>query len=98
MSVVVAVGTMKGAFFLRADEARSEWQLHGPAHKGWIVNTFGRAPDGAYLLATGSTWYGAAVHRSSDLEEWEQVVDGPAYGEERKLNQIWTLQDRKSVV
>ena len=67
--------------------------MEGPFFKGWQVNTFGRAPDGAYLLSTGSTWYGAALHRSHDLAEWSQVVDGPAYDEsaDRSLEQIWTL-------
>lgn len=93
MGVTLAVGTEKGAYLFRSDEARSEWDLEGPLFKGWRVTTFGEAGDGTYLLATGSNWFGAALHRSPDLREWTQIVDGPAWpdGGDRKLTQIWTL-------
>ncbi len=93
MGVTLAVGTEKGAYLFRSDDARSEWDLQGPLFKGWRVTAFGEAGDGTYLLATGSNWFGAALHRSPDLKEWAQIVDGPAWpdGGERKLTQIWTL-------
>ncbi len=92
MSVALAIGTLKGAWVARSTGA-GDWRIDGPHLKGWQVNTFGRTPDGTFVLGTGSTWYGAAVHRSNDLQTWDQVVAGPAYGEEegRKLDQIWTL-------
>lgn len=92
MGVGLAVGTLKGAWIARSED-RSEWTVEGPMLKGWPVTTFGQAPDGTYLLGTGSSWYGAAIHRSEDFAQWEQVVDGPAYPEEtgRKLEQIWTI-------
>jgi len=92
MSVVLGIGTVKGAWFARSDD-RSEWSMHGPTHRGWEVTTFGRKPDGTYLLATGSTWYGASIHESPDLEQWEQIVAGPQYPQdgERKLERIWSL-------
>ena len=92
MAIVVGIGTMKGAWFARSDDRRS-WSISGPHHRGWEVTAFGRAPGGDYLLGTGSNWYGAAIHRSADLEEWDQVVAGPAYDAESgwKLERIWTL-------
>lgn len=93
MGHVLVIGTIKGAWVARSDD-RSTWQLSEPLLKGWEVNTFGRAPDGTWLATTGSSWYGAAVHRSEDLATWSQVVDGPSYsgaGEERKLERIWTI-------
>jgi photosystem II stability/assembly factor-like uncharacterized protein len=92
MTVTLAVGTVKGAFLYRSDDRRS-WELAGPQHKGWEVTAFGRTPGGDYLLATGSSWYGAAVHRSHDLVEWEQVLAGPAYPEAsgHKLSRIWSF-------
>jgi hypothetical protein len=92
MGVTVGIGTVKGAWFARSDDRRS-WEINGPHHKGWEVSTLGRAPSGDYLLATGSTWYGAALHRSPDLTEWSQVVDGPSYPTtaDRKLERIWHL-------
>ncbi len=92
MTVALAIGTLKGAWIARTDD-HQEWAVEGPFLKGWQVNTFGRTPSGDYLLSTGSTWYGAALHRSSDLTTWSQIVDGPAYAEDagRALEQIWTL-------
>ncbi|HSM02099.1 MAG TPA: exo-alpha-sialidase [Acidimicrobiia bacterium] len=87
----IGIGTVKGAFFLRGNGSR--WDLSGPQFKGWAVTTFGRSPSGDHLLATGSNWFGAAIHRSADLGEWEQIVDGPAWpeGGDRKLNNVWTI-------
>jgi hypothetical protein len=92
MTVTVGIGTEKGAFILRSDD-RAEWRLEGPVLKGWRVTAFGDAPDGHHLAATGSSWYGAAVHRSPDLASWDQVVDGPSFadGNDRSLSEIWML-------
>ncbi len=78
MGYVLAIGTMKGAWIARSDD-RVSWDLDGPLLKGWEVNTFGQAPDGTWLATTGSSWFGAAVHRSDDFANWTQVVDGPSY-------------------
>ena len=92
MTVVVGIGTAKGAWFARSED-RESWDISGPALKGWEVSTLGTAPDGSFLAGAGSPWYGAAVHRSADLEEWTQVVDGPAYTPEEghTLERIWTF-------
>ena len=92
MTVALGIGTVKGAWIARSED-RAEWTIEGPFLKGWEVTTMGRAADGDFLLATASSWYGAALHRSSDLREWSQVLDGPAYeeGDERALKRIWTI-------
>lgn len=92
MTIVIGIGTVKGAWFATSDD-RQTWTISGPHHRGWEVNAFGRSPGGAYLLGTGSSWYGAAVHRSEDLAEWDQVVAGPAYDADRnsKLERIWNF-------
>ncbi len=92
MTTTLGIGTVKGAWLARSVGSR-DWDLTGPILKGWQVNTFGLAGDGSFLLSTGSTWYGAALHRSRDLDQWEQIVGGPAYGPdlERSLQQIWTV-------
>lgn len=99
MGVVVGIGTVKGAWFAQSDD-RDSWTISGPHHRGWEVTAFGRAPGGDYLLGTGSSWYGAAVHRSADLEKWDQVVAGPAYEADlgRKLERIWTFRPHGSRV
>lgn len=92
MAITLGIGTAKGGW-IATSENRLDWDISDPLHKGWIVNTFVRAPDGSYLHSTGSTWYGAALHRSNDLKSWKQIVTGPSYSESsgHKLNQIWTM-------
>ena len=91
MSVTIGIGTVKGAWFARSNDDRSSWSVSGPHHRGWEVTAFGASPGGDHLLATGSTWYGAAIHRSADLQQWEQVVAGPEYHSSTgyKLERIW---------
>ena len=99
MGVRLAVGTMKGAFVLESGD-RKTWTFQGPIFKGWVVSAFGRAPGGDYLLATGSSWYVAAIHRSKDLAEWQQIVDGPAYAgdQDRKLTKVWRMITSKDAI
>jgi len=89
--VAIGVGTDKGGFILRSDGG--DWDLSGPILPGWKVTTMGRSPSGRHLLGVSSNWFGAAIHRSDDLETWEQVVEGPAWpeGGDRKLNNVWTI-------
>jgi hypothetical protein len=88
---MIIVGTEKGGYVLEGSGA--SWEVVGPMFPGWKVTALGRGPDGAHLAAVASTWFGAAVQRSEDLDSWEQIVDGPAFdeGTGRKLNQIWTF-------
>jgi photosystem II stability/assembly factor-like uncharacterized protein len=92
VAVVIGIGTVKGAWIARSADRRA-WAISGPYLRGWEVTAFGRAPGGDHLLATGSNWYGAAIHRSSDLDDWEQVVAGPSYPSNtgRTLERIWTF-------
>jgi len=93
----LAVGTEKGSYLLRHD---GEWQVSGPQFPGWKVTAFGRAPDGTYLAGLASNWFGASVHRSPDLVEWEQVENGPSFpeGMDRKLKQIWAFSTNGEVL
>jgi hypothetical protein len=99
MSVVLGIGTMKGAWIASSAD-RETWSIDGPFLKGWEVTTLGRIGDDDFLLSTASSWYGSALHRSTDLSEWNQVVDGPAYGEQegRALSRIWTIASSKGSV
>ena len=94
MSVVVIVGTEKGAFVCRSDAKRRDWQIEGPIFKGWKVTASSRSPSGRYLLATASQVYGAGLQAGTDLKNWRQLENPPAYleGGNRKLNQIWTIE------
>lgn len=91
------VGTEKGGYLLT--QGSKSWSVEGPSFPGWKVSAFGKSPDGTHLAGLGSNWFGASVHRSSDLKSWEAVEKGPTYTEESglKLNQIWmfhTTDDR----
>lgn len=93
MSVLVIVGTEKGAFLCRSDQSRKQWDIDGPLFKGWKVTASARTAGG-YLLATTSQVYGPALHATADLKTWRQIDKGPAYPSagDRKLNQIWTIR------
>lgn len=91
MRVTAIVGTNKGAFLLRSDGRRRNWDVQGPFFSGWKVTAASRDSGGRTMLATASDVYGAAIQVSEDLEHWRQVENGPAWpkGGDRKLNQIW---------
>lgn len=87
----LVVGTEKGGWVLRSDD-RSRWELSDAFFPGWAVTAFGRAADGTYLAGTASGWFGPGVHRSADLQTWEQVADGPSFSDSGpSLQQIWTF-------
>lgn len=65
--VTVLVGTSKGAFLLRSDEARQAWDVEGPHCDGWPINhVVGDPVTGMLWAAGGSDWHGAGVWRSAD--------------------------------
>jgi photosystem II stability/assembly factor-like uncharacterized protein len=92
MPVTLIVGTGKGAFICRSKD-RATWEIDGPQLKGWKTTASTRTASGRWLVATTSQVYGAALHKSGDLQAWEQIESGPAYpeGGKKKLHQIWTL-------
>ena len=60
--VLLLVGTMKGAFILRADESRKKWEIGGPYFPGSAVYAHGvrrRAPDATALWAGPPACIGA---------------------------------------
>jgi photosystem II stability/assembly factor-like uncharacterized protein len=89
--VRMLVGTEKGGYVLEGSER--SWEVKGPLFPGWKVTAFGQTPDGTHLAAVGSNWFGIGIHRSRDLETWEQTDAPPAWPEEteRKMEQVWTF-------
>lgn len=83
----IAIGTAKGGWLLDPDLSIRQAGLFA----GWKVSAWGALPGGELLAALASNWFGASVQRSSDLEQWEPVANGPAYDNGRSLNQIWAL-------
>jgi hypothetical protein len=66
--VLLLVGTMKGAFILRADEGRKKWEMGGPYFPGSAV--YAMAYDGRFgrqrLWAGPASMHWGALLRSSD--------------------------------
>jgi photosystem II stability/assembly factor-like uncharacterized protein len=86
----IGIGTEKGGFVL--NRSNGTWTVTRPHFPGWKVTTWSTTPQGNYLAAVASNWFGSTLHRSGDLENWEQVPNGPAYPDGGpKFNQIWTI-------
>lgn len=96
--VLVLVGTMKGAFILRADASRRKWELGGPYFPGQAVYALAHDPRGGrnrLWAATGSMHWGAVLCHSDDLgRTWEEPKEATLrFPEDTKLSleQIWQL-------
>ena len=74
--ISVLVGTSKGAFLLRSDEKREQWDVSGPHFAGWeIYHVKGSPVDSNRLYASQSSgWFGQIIQRSNDGgKSWEPV-------------------------
>ena len=67
-AVRVLVGTQKGAFVLRSDGQRDDWEVDGPFFGGWeVYHVAGSPADPDRIYASQSTgWFGQVVQRSDD--------------------------------
>ncbi|MGZ8701184.1 MAG: WD40/YVTN/BNR-like repeat-containing protein [Gaiellaceae bacterium] len=95
MAVLLPVGTRKGLFLLRPDGGRSGWQVEGPLLPGWSVyHAIVDPRDGVLYAATNNPFYGATVHRSSDLgKNWERAEEiGLPEDSGLKLNATWHIE------
>ncbi len=74
IGVLVLVGTRKGLFMLRGDDARRTWQAEGPLLNGWgVFHATVDARDGTVYAAANHLVYGPTVQRSSDGgKTWER--------------------------
>jgi hypothetical protein len=79
-TTVLMVGTRKGLWVGRSDEAREEWSLTGPHLDmeevySCLVDT--RCDPPRLLAGASSSWLGPSVRRSEDLgATWAEGVDG----------------------
>ncbi|WP_296596216.1 glycosyl hydrolase [Phenylobacterium sp.] len=81
-AIQLLVGTRKGAWIYRSDEARAAWAAEGPLFLGQIVNHFVRDPrDGRTLLMAASTGHlGPTILRSTDGgATWAEAKRPPAF-------------------
>ena len=95
---VLLVGTRKGLWIGRSDQAREDWSWTGPHFDmeevySCMVDTRGATPR--LLAGASSSWLGPRVRRSDDLgASWGESADGgvrfPA-GSEASVERIWQL-------
>jgi hypothetical protein len=81
-AVRVLVGTRKGAFVLRCDEGRREWEVDGPHFAGWeVYHVTGSPADPDRLWAAPSGgWFGQVIQRSEDGgRSWNTVGNDFSY-------------------
>jgi photosystem II stability/assembly factor-like uncharacterized protein len=94
VGVAVLVGTRKGLFLLKGDEARRDWKLEGPLLTGLSVYHAIRDPLDGALYACTNFFGGGTVHRSDDGGETWDRSEGLGLPEEGELslNATWHVE------
>ena len=81
-AIQLLVGTRKGAWIYRSDEARKSWQVQGPIFLGSIINHLVLDPrDGRTMLMAAATGHlGPTIFRSTDGGvTWKEAGKPPAF-------------------
>ncbi len=81
-SVVLLIGTRKGALILKSDRARRTWKLSGPVFLGHIVHHLVLDPRDrrTMLMAARTGHLGPTVFRSTDFgKNWKEAQTPPAF-------------------
>jgi photosystem II stability/assembly factor-like uncharacterized protein len=96
---VLMVGTKKGMWLGRSDEARRDWEWEGPHFQMQAVySTMVDKRGGSTRLLAGSasSWFGPQVYRSDDLgQTWDETPNGALRFPEdtgATLASVWQLQ------
>ncbi len=95
-TILVILGTEKGAFFLSKSRNRVEWQEKGPFLKGWKVHDVMVAPEKPLRMyaAMSHFVFGPSIQKSEDGgETWQALTGVPQYEADsgQTINAIWTL-------
>jgi hypothetical protein len=96
MGALLPVGTRKGLFLVRSENGG--WEVEGPLLPGWAVyHAIVDPRDGVLYAATNNPFYGATVHRSTDLgKSWTRAEEiGLPEDSGLKLNATWHLEPGK---
>jgi len=96
-STVLTVGTRKGLWIGRSDEARVDWEWTGPHFNmeeiySGLVDT--RGPTPRLFVGSSSSWVGPKVSWSDDLgETWQEASGGPRFPDdtEASVERVWQL-------
>ncbi|MFQ6615810.1 MAG: WD40/YVTN/BNR-like repeat-containing protein [Fidelibacterota bacterium] len=95
-TILLMVGTRKGAFFLTSDDSRSHWSISGPHMKGWEVGalTLDNRKGSRIFAGLRHEAFGPAIQVSDDLgQTWRKTENRPAYSKKSgfRMNRIWTI-------
>ena len=95
---LLLVGTMKGAFVLRSDSSRKEWDVGGPYFPGraiYALNYDGREGRNRLWAAVNSSYWGSYLSTSNNFgKNWtEPETYGVRFPEaaENSVKQIWQI-------
>ncbi len=96
-SVVVLVGTRKGAFIFRSDARRKSWAVKGPHFAGGTIHHVVLDPRDCETLyaATFSAWWGAEIQRSRNWgRTWSKTKGGVRYEQDSGLSVkcVWHIR------
>jgi photosystem II stability/assembly factor-like uncharacterized protein len=96
-SILVLVGTRKGAFAFSSDARRKTWKIEGPWFAGNQIHHFVRddRDHGTLLVAVNNDWFGPDIQRSSDWgRTWKPTQGGVRYGKDSGLSvkRIWHVR------
>jgi len=96
--VLLLIGTMKGAFILRSNAARTRWQMGGPYFAGQAVYALaydGRVGRQRIWAGTGSEHWGATLSSSDDFgRSWTNPETTPVKfpeGTDAAVKRIWQI-------
>ena len=93
-TVLLLIGTKKGAFIAESVDGRRNWQLREPFCETWPMNHVVADPaSGTIYAGGGNEWFGPAVWRSRDLgATWTHSSEGLAYAEgEEPVKAVWSI-------
>lgn len=93
-TVMLLVGTKKGAFVVKSDEWRDQWEVSPPLCDHWPTQHVNYDPaTKSILAAAGSEWFGHAIWRSNDLgATWSHSSAGMENEEgEPPITNAWSI-------
>ncbi|MDA0769973.1 MAG: hypothetical protein BZY79_05585 [SAR202 cluster bacterium Casp-Chloro-G4] len=95
--VVLLIGTRKGAFIFRSDEARKDWSSTGPHMPGSAIfhMTYDARGDGRTFAALNSMWFGPTIQFTDDFgETWENPEIQPSFvtRKDMTVKNLWHVE------
>ena len=94
-SVMLMVGTAKGAFIFNSNDGRRNWKVSGPHFEGDRVYYMSYDPRNKMVLAGSNSFqWGPSILRSFDAgKNWKRSKNQPKYpkGSDISIKNIWNI-------